>query len=127
MEKRRNSFEKIIMRKLRIFKVKSVFDSITFSRDFLDSIEEVLNIFDVISSNQIFGILNEKDYKPGTDTFKLPHWFKQTSLNTFASWVVAHFERRIYLCYKEGKVLLHESWQWTSGDFSKGNSTLIEI
>ncbi len=26
-----------------------------------------------------------------------------------------------------GKIRLHESWQWTSGDFSKGNSILEEI
>ncbi len=27
----------------------------------------------------------------------------------------------------DGKILLHESWQWTSGDQSKGNSVLEEI
>ena len=102
-EKRRNSFEKVVMRKLRIFKVKSVFDSITFSKDFLDSIDEVLNIFDVISNNQIFSIVDEKFYQSNDSEFKLPHWFKQTSLNSFASWVVAYFERRIYLCFKEGE------------------------
>lgn len=26
-----------------------------------------------------------------------------------------------------GKIHLHESWEWTSGDFSKGNSILEEI
>lgn len=26
-----------------------------------------------------------------------------------------------------GKIRLHESWEWTSGDFSKGNSILEEI
>lgn len=26
-----------------------------------------------------------------------------------------------------GKILLHETWQWTSGDFSEGNSVLEEI
>ncbi len=26
----------------------------------------------------------------------------------------------------DGKVKLHESWQWTSGDLSKGSSVLIE-
>ncbi|WP_298497534.1 n-acetylglutamate synthase [uncultured Algibacter sp.] len=26
-----------------------------------------------------------------------------------------------------GKIVLHESWQWTSGDKSKGTSTLHEI
>ena len=103
LEKRKNGFEKIIMRKLRVFKVKTVFDSITFSRDFLDSIEDVLNMFDVVSNNQIFGILDEKYYQTGPVEFKLPHWFKTTSLNTFATWIVAHFEKRIYLCFKEGE------------------------
>lgn len=28
---------------------------------------------------------------------------------------------------KNGKIRLHESWQWTSGDKSKGNSILEEI
>ncbi|AWV99330.1 n-acetylglutamate synthase [Arcticibacterium luteifluviistationis] len=27
----------------------------------------------------------------------------------------------------DGRVRLHEKWQWTSGDFSKGESTLEEI
>ncbi|MFS4466627.1 n-acetylglutamate synthase [Maribacter sp. 2210JD10-5] len=26
-----------------------------------------------------------------------------------------------------GKIKLHETWQWTSGDKSKGNSVLVEI
>lgn len=26
-----------------------------------------------------------------------------------------------------GKIKLHESWQWTSGDKSKGESTLVEV
>ena len=26
-----------------------------------------------------------------------------------------------------GKIRLHESWEWTSGDYSKGNSILEEI
>ncbi|MBU2948617.1 n-acetylglutamate synthase [Zobellia uliginosa] len=28
---------------------------------------------------------------------------------------------------KEGKIRLHETWQWTSGDRSKGNSILEEL
>lgn len=28
---------------------------------------------------------------------------------------------------ENGKIKLHEDWQWTSGDMSKGNSVLIEI
>lgn len=28
---------------------------------------------------------------------------------------------------KEGKVILDEIWQWTTGDQSKGTSTLIEV
>lgn len=28
---------------------------------------------------------------------------------------------------EQGKIQLKESWQWTSGDFSKGNSILVEI
>lgn len=27
---------------------------------------------------------------------------------------------------EDGKIRLHESWQWTNGDRSKGNSVLIE-
>lgn len=28
---------------------------------------------------------------------------------------------------ENGKIRLHEKWEWTSGDFSKGTSTLIEV
>lgn len=28
---------------------------------------------------------------------------------------------------EEGKMMLHETWQWTSGDQSKGTSILIEV
>ncbi|MEE9371955.1 MAG: hypothetical protein V3V00_02780 [Saprospiraceae bacterium] len=37
------------------------------------------------------------------------------------------------ICYskaeinEDGKIILHEKWQWTSGDKSKGTSMLIEI
>ena len=102
-EKRINGFEKIVMKKLRIFKVKSVFDSITFSSDFLDTIEEVLSIFDAITNSQIFDIIDDKYYSASGSKFRLPHWFKPTSLNSFASWIVAHFEKRIYLCFREGE------------------------
>lgn len=27
----------------------------------------------------------------------------------------------------DGKIKLHESWQWTSGDLSAGNSVLVEL
>lgn len=29
--------------------------------------------------------------------------------------------------FNDGKILLHEKWQWTSGDHSKGSSILEEI
>ncbi len=29
--------------------------------------------------------------------------------------------------YENGKLYLHEEWQWTSGNFSQGNSILEEI
>jgi hypothetical protein len=28
---------------------------------------------------------------------------------------------------ENGKIRLHETWEWTSGDFSKGNSILEEV
>jgi hypothetical protein len=28
---------------------------------------------------------------------------------------------------ENGKLRMHESWQWTSGDFSSGNSIIEEI
>jgi hypothetical protein len=27
----------------------------------------------------------------------------------------------------DGKILLHETWEWTSGDYSKGKSLLEEV
>lgn len=29
--------------------------------------------------------------------------------------------------HEDGRIILHEEWQWTCGDYSKGNSTLIEV
>jgi len=52
--------------------------------------------------------------------------FNYQHLNDKKELMTGKCETKIAL-NKEGKVLLHESWQWTSGDFSKGNSTLIEI
>lgn len=45
-EKKIEAAEKLVMRKLRIFKMKTVFDSITFSKDLLDEINRVLLSFD---------------------------------------------------------------------------------
>ena len=44
-----------------------------------------------------------------------------------------YLEFRTGICYSKpqildnGKLLLHETWQWTSGDYSKGNSIIEEI
>lgn len=106
-ERRRNGFEKLLMRKLRVFRRNSIFDSVTFSREYLDGVDDVLQAFDAVSNHHIFDILDDRFYATGS-AFKLPHWFKQTSLNSFASWVVAHFERRIFLCFREGESLFEQ-------------------
>lgn len=45
-KKPKTNRHKILIKKLRIFKMNSVFDSITFSKDFLDCIDSVLECFD---------------------------------------------------------------------------------
>lgn len=46
-DKRVEAAEKLVMRKLRIFKMKSVFDSITLSKDLLEDVNKVMITFDI--------------------------------------------------------------------------------
>lgn len=46
MEKNKENKENTVLRKLRLFKTEFVFDSITFSHDFIGTIEDLLSCFD---------------------------------------------------------------------------------
>ena len=42
-------------------------------------------------------------YQKSKSEFPLPHWFKETSLQSLPCWIVAHFEKRILQCFLEGE------------------------
>jgi len=50
--------------------------------------------------------------------------YHQVNINIELMTGVCHSKPEIM---ENGKIRLHESWQWTNGDLSKGNSILEEI
>ena len=75
-------------------KSQTAYDALTFSRDFIDKIDELLDVFNIITKDQLFsGILETKNASSMYDT--LPHWFSKAGLNTIGEWIVSHFETRI--------------------------------
>lgn len=55
----------------------------------------------------MFKNLPENHYTGKDKEFNLPTWFSTINLYTFSAWVVAHFEKRIYLCFKEDSMNRH--------------------
>ena len=49
----------------------------------------------------------ENHYSGKGKEFNLPVWFSIMTLNTFSAWVVAHFEKRIFICYMEDSTNRH--------------------
>lgn len=86
--------KKVVMKKLRVSNIVGPFDTLTFSEDFIDRVDDLLDLFDYISEHQLFLVpidngLTERGYK------QLPVWFNTFKLNSIADWMVAHFEIRI--------------------------------
>lgn len=83
-----------MLRKLRVSKIFTVFDALTFSRDFIDRIDELIDTFNAVSNDNLFSTAIQIGTHGGLfDT--LPVWFNKVGLNTIAEWVVSHFETRI--------------------------------
>ncbi len=92
---------KSLVKKLRISHKKNIMDCLTFSREFIDDVDKILDVFwHVSKKNLFFPTPNQqetKDYKK--DTNYNICWFSKKSLCTLQEWVVAHFEKRIYDFY----------------------------
>jgi hypothetical protein len=94
------------------------YDSITFSKDFIDDIENLLTVFNDISKNKLFtdslskpklnqkdapkygsmwnSNLNEEESQLDVLGENYPEWFLKLSIASIAQWIVSHFEVRIY-------------------------------
>ena len=83
-----------IIKKLRVSTTFNPFDSITFTKDFMDRVDDLIESFDAISDNQLF-FMPIKDGLSNNSFKQLPVWFNTFNLNSIADWVVAHFEVRI--------------------------------
>lgn len=87
-----------ILKKVRITHTEEVLDTLTFSRDLIDNIDKIIEIFWLVSNKNIFfsdsyNIISEKKQFWQQ---KMPHWFGKANLSTIAEWIVVHFEMRIY-------------------------------
>lgn len=72
----------------------TAFDALTFSRDFIDKVDELIDIFNAVTKDQLFSCSTES----ASTQFMyevLPPWFNKVGLNTIAEWIVSHFEVRI--------------------------------
>lgn len=72
----------------------TAFDALTFSRDFIDKVDELIDIFNSVTKDQLFSCSVEPS---GNQCMYevLPPWFNKVGLNTIAEWIVSHFEIRI--------------------------------
>ena len=87
-----------IISKIRITTITDPFDSITFQRDLLENIDQILDLFMTISEQKLF-TLPEKKSIFIEEYQNLPIWFKKRGFNSIACWLVAHFENRIVYSY----------------------------
>ena len=78
----------------------TAFDALTFSRDFIDKVDDLIDIFNIVTKDQLFSFSVEP---PSTQCMYevLPPWFNKVGLNTIAEWIVSHFEVRILNSYRE--------------------------
>ena len=99
----------MLIKKLRVVRTKSIFDSVSFSRDNMDNMDVLLETFDTITEHQLFVFNSNESRKPVLTEFNLrAQWFLPHSYNSIAGWVVAHFEARIFLSFRKR----HEELQW---------------
>ena len=75
-------------------KVLTAYDALTFSRDFIDKVDELIDIFNIVTKDQLFSSSTEPS-SPSCMYDVLPPWFNKVGLNTIAEWIVSHFEIRI--------------------------------
>lgn len=72
----------------------TAFDALTFSRDFIDKVDDLIDIFNNVSKDRLFTYSIEPNNTPKLYE-DLPPWFNKIGLNTIAEWIVSHFETRI--------------------------------
>lgn len=83
-----------MLKKLRVSKMFTAFDALTFSRDFIDRVDELIDVFNIVTKDQLFA--GKPELANSNCLYdKLPTWFNKVGLNTIAEWIVSHFETRI--------------------------------
>ena len=60
-----------------------------------------------VSGFRMFMNTPENHYSGKGKEFNLPVWFSIMTLNSFSAWIVAHFEKRIFICYMEDSTNRH--------------------
>ena len=93
--------ENTILKKIRICRIQSPMDSLTFSKDFIDTVTNILDCFDSVSNHRLFSKPNtDPKGRVQLDEFRTyPVWFEITRNNSIVDWVVSHFETRILRLY----------------------------
>jgi hypothetical protein len=70
-------------------------DSVTFSAQMIENVDQLLILFDKVSDNCAFKY-NKIDLMPLIEGQRyFAHWFESRKLNRVAEWVVAEFEQKI--------------------------------
>ena len=72
----------------------TAFDALTFSRDFIDKVDDLIDVFNIVTKDQLFSCSIEPSSTQCIYEV-LPPWFNKVGLNTIAEWIVSHFEIRI--------------------------------
>ncbi len=89
------------VKKVRISRYLNIFDTLTFSRDFIDNLDMILLNFYGVSKKRLFSSLSFEGYEKNGFEKALPFWFNVHSLANIAEWIVAKFEIQIIHFYTQ--------------------------
>ncbi|KAL4465387.1 hypothetical protein ABPG72_009132 [Tetrahymena utriculariae] len=94
----RREAEQEIVKVLRVIDDKEIYDSLVFDKGFLDNIDHLIDVFDIVSDNNIFQ----------TSHFSQYSWFHQNTFQTIACWIVSQFERMVQYKFIEDRQRYHQ-------------------
>ena len=90
-----------ILSHVRLCRHKSLFDSLTFTREFLSNIDSLLETFDRTSKHRLFfGCPFDSKFETNSDLPIRPDWFNFYEKHHLSELIVAHFESHVHGIYQ---------------------------
>lgn len=90
-----------ILKNIRIMDSNQIFDTLSFAPSMVDNVDRLLYLFEMASENNSFSapcqVVFDENLKDWI--WEAPNWFKPNSFQSISSWIVAHFEKSIWINY----------------------------